>query len=85
MAALLGAPVSTGFVARALARFAQCLQTAGFDEAMKAALRAEDVLCADETPTNVIHKDTDAHGDPEGGDPATSAQPVTDGKPTGTG
>ena len=32
MAALLGAPVSTGFVARALARFAQCLAGAGFDE-----------------------------------------------------
>ena len=50
-------------------RFAQCLQTAGFDEAMKAALRAEDVLCADETPTNVIHKDTDEQGEPVPGSP----------------
>ncbi|MFN2497313.1 MAG: DUF6444 domain-containing protein [Pseudonocardiaceae bacterium] len=38
MAALLGSPMSTGFV------------------------RAEEVLCADETPTNVIRKDTDARG-----------------------
>ena len=64
MESLLGAPVSTGFVARALARFAERLQTAGFDEAMKTALRAEDVLCADETPTNVIGKDTDEQGEP---------------------
>ena len=69
MAALLGAPVSTGFVARALARFAECLAGAGFDEAMKAALRAEDVLCADETPTNVIGKDTDEQGEPLPGSP----------------
>jgi hypothetical protein len=44
------APVSTGFVARALERFAQRLAAAGFDDAMTTALRAEDVLCADETP-----------------------------------
>jgi transposase len=64
MASLLGTPVSTGFVARALERFAQRLGAAGFDEAMTTALRAQDVLCADETPTNVIGKDTDAHGEP---------------------
>jgi transposase len=69
MAALLGAPVSTGFVARALERVAQRLAAAGFDDAMTTALRAEDVLCADETPTNVIHKDTDAHGEPIPGSP----------------
>ena len=69
MEALLGAPVSTGFVARAVARFAQRLAGAGFDEAMKTALRAEEVLCGDETPTNVLHKDTDAHGDPVPGSP----------------
>ena len=28
------------------------------------AVRAEDVLCADETPTNVIGKDTDEQGEP---------------------
>ncbi len=69
MAALLGTPVSTGFVARALERFGQRLATAGFDDAMKTALRAQDVLCGDETPTNVIHKDTDAHGTPVPGSP----------------
>lgn len=62
MEALLGTPVSAGFVARALARLAQRLQAAGFDAAMKAALQAEDVLCGDETPANVITKDTDEHG-----------------------
>jgi transposase len=54
MAALLGAPVSAGFVARAHQRLAGRLEAAGFDAAMKAALRAERALCADETPVNVI-------------------------------
>jgi hypothetical protein len=52
MAALLGAPVSAGFVARAHERLAGRLEADGFDEAMKAAL--EEALCADETPVNVI-------------------------------
>ncbi len=51
MEALLGTPVSSGFVARALARLAQRLQAAGFDQAMKDALQAEEVLCGDETPS----------------------------------
>jgi hypothetical protein len=67
MEALLGVPVSSGFVARALARLAERLQRASFDEAMTAALRAEDVLCGDETPTNVIGRDHDE----------TTGQPVT--------
>jgi transposase len=54
MASLLGAPVSAGFVARAHERLAGRLEAAGFDAAMKAALRAEEALCADETPANVI-------------------------------
>lgn len=54
MAALLGTPVSTGFVARAHERFADLLAAGGFDQAMIAALRAEAVLCADETPVNVV-------------------------------
>jgi transposase len=62
MEALLGTPVSSGFVARALARLAQRLQAAGFDAAMTAALQAEDVLCGDETPANVIHNDTGPDG-----------------------
>jgi transposase len=69
MESLLGVAVSTGFVARALERFAARLAAGGFDDAMKTALRAEDVLCADETPTNVIHRDTDAHGEPVPGSP----------------
>ena len=69
MEALLGTPVSSGFVARALARLAQRLQAAGFDEAMKDALQAEDVLCGDETPANVITKDTDEHGETAPGAP----------------
>ena len=54
MAALVGAPVSAGFVARAHERLAQRLETGGFDMAVKAALRAEPVMCADESPANVI-------------------------------
>ncbi|MGH3692494.1 MAG: IS66 family transposase [Pseudonocardiaceae bacterium] len=69
MAMMLGVAVSAGFVARAQERFAQRLKACGFDEAMKTALRAEDVLCADETPTNVIHKNTDEHGQPLPGAP----------------
>lgn len=41
---LLGVPVSAGFIARANARVADDLATAGFDEAMKTALRAVLVL-----------------------------------------
>jgi hypothetical protein len=44
MAALLGAPVSAGFVARAHERLAERLDAAGFDAAMRAALRAEQAL-----------------------------------------
>lgn len=57
--ALLGVPVSAGFVARANERLAQGLRGAGFDEAMKAALRAEPVLCGDESPVNVLRRDLD--------------------------
>lgn len=57
--ALLGVEVSTGFVARAAQRLAEALDTAGFDEAMKAALRSEDVLCGDESPVNVLTNDRD--------------------------
>ncbi len=54
MSALLGAPVSAGFVARAHERLAHRLDAAGFDAAMKAALGAEPVVCADETPVSLI-------------------------------
>jgi hypothetical protein len=51
---LLGVPVSAGWVDKAAARVNAQLETAGFDEAMLAALAAEDVLAADETPVNVL-------------------------------
>jgi transposase len=57
--ALFGVQVSTGFVARAAERLADTLDVAGFDEAMKAALRAEEVLCGDESPVNVLRNDLD--------------------------
>jgi hypothetical protein len=60
--------VSTGFVARAHERLAQALARAGFDEAMVTALRAEDVLCADETPVNVVDN-VDGAGTPATGAP----------------
>jgi len=46
---LLGAQVSAGWVDKAVARVSAQLQKAGFDDAMIAALAAEDVLAADET------------------------------------
>ncbi|WP_214316668.1 IS66 family transposase [Nonomuraea sediminis] len=70
MEALLGAKVSSGFVARAHERFDERLVAAGFDEAMRAALRAEDVLCGDESPVNVLCKDRDeVSGEPKAGQP----------------
>lgn len=53
---LLGTQVSPGWVDKAVARVSARLQDAGFDEAMMAALAAEDVLAADETPVNVLDK-----------------------------
>jgi transposase len=54
IAMLLGVPVSAGFVDKAAARLSAQLGRAGFEEAMLAALTAEDVLAADETPVNVL-------------------------------
>jgi transposase len=53
---LLGEGVSPGWVDKAAARVNAQLRKAGFDEAMTAALAAEDVLAADETPVNVLDK-----------------------------
>jgi transposase len=50
MGMLLGVPVSPGWVDKASARLAARLGTAGFDEAMLAALAGEKALAADETP-----------------------------------
>jgi transposase len=66
---LFGVRVSTGFLARALKRLADKLTRAGFDEAMKAALQAEAVLCGDESPVNVSTNDLDEHGNPVPGAP----------------
>jgi transposase len=49
MGALLKAPVSTGFVSRCLVRLDAALIAAGFEGALKGALRAADVLGTDET------------------------------------
>lgn len=67
--ALLSAPVSTGFVARAHERVADTLDQTGFDAAMRSALAAEPVLCADETPGNIARPDTDEDGQPVPGAP----------------
>ena len=53
---LLGTEVSAGWVDKAVARVNARLRAAGFDDAMIAALAAEDVLAADETPVNVLDK-----------------------------
>jgi transposase len=53
---LLGTEVSAGWVDKAVARVNAQLGAAGFDEAMIAALAAEDVLAADETPVNVLDR-----------------------------
>lgn len=67
--ALLGVEVSAGFVARAAERLAQRLDVAGFDEAMTRALRAEQVLCGDESPVNVVENDLDDTGEQVAGAP----------------
>ena len=56
MGMLLGVPVSAGWVDKAAARVSAQLAGGGFDDAMIAALAAEGVLAADETPVNVTDK-----------------------------
>ena len=56
MGMLLGVPVSAGWVDKAAARVSSQLGKAGFGEAMLAALTAEEVLAADETPVNVVDR-----------------------------
>ena len=53
---LTGEAVSAGWVNKAVARMSGRLRAGGFGEAMAAALAAEDVLAADETPVNVLDK-----------------------------
>ena len=61
IAMLLGMKVSAGWVDKAAARVSAQLRAAGFDDAMIAALAAEDVLAADETPVNVLDQTTPRH------------------------
>jgi transposase len=75
---LLGVDVSAGWVDKASARLARQLGKAGFDEAMEAALAAEDALSADETPVNVLDRTVPAQ--PAGKDDADEADPGEDGK-----
>ena len=79
IAMLLGMPVSPGFVDRAGARLDEKLQAAAFDAAMQAALADEPVLGADETPVNVLTRDTD----PETGEPEEGAPHVLIVRPPG--
>jgi hypothetical protein len=69
---LTGQGVSAGFVDRANARLAEQLTTAGFDDALLAALLAEPVLTADESPVEVV---TPAK-DPDTGQPVPGAPHV---------
>jgi transposase len=62
MGALLKAPVSTGFVSRCLVRLDTALITAGFEDALKDALRAADVLGTDETPAPLATAAAGAEG-----------------------
>ena len=50
MSTLLGVAVSTGFISCCLTRLDDALTTAGFEQALKTALGAQDVLGTDETP-----------------------------------
>ena len=62
MGALFNAPVSTGFVSRCLVRPGAALIAAGFEDALKDALRAADVLGTDETPAPLTTAATSAEG-----------------------
>ncbi len=62
MSALLGVTVSTGFVSSCLVRLGAALTTAGFEDALKDALRAADALGTDETPAPLTDQATRAPG-----------------------
>jgi hypothetical protein len=66
MGMLLGIPVSAGWVDKAAARVNGQLRAAGFDDAMFAALAAEDVLAADETPVSVLDRTPQPAPAPDG-------------------
>lgn len=62
MGALFKAPVWTGFVSRCLVRLDAALIAAGFEDALKDALRASEVLGTDETPAPLTTAATSAEG-----------------------
>jgi transposase len=62
MGALLKAPVSTGFVSRCLVRLDAALTAARFEDALKDALKAADVLGTDETPAPLTGAAASAEG-----------------------
>jgi Transposase IS66 family len=64
---LTGQEVSSGWAGKAVARIDAGLRAAGFDEAMLAALAAEGVLAADETPVSVTDKTPLPDPEPDGG------------------
>jgi transposase len=59
---LMGALFTTGFVSRCLVRLDAALIAAGFESALKDALRAADVLGTDETPAPLTTAATSAEG-----------------------
>ena len=64
MSALLGVEVSTGFISCCLTRLDDALTTAGFEQALKTALRGQEVLGTDETPaplTDAASSEPDCH------------------------
>jgi hypothetical protein len=70
IAMLFGQRVSAGFVDRANARLAGQLERGGFETAMRAALLAEPVLTADESPVEVVRPAVDPDtGQPVAGSP----------------
>jgi transposase len=83
IAMLTGEDVSAGWVDKAVARMSARLKEGGFDDAMAAALAAEDVLAADETPVNVLDKtpppapaaDDAGEADPDDGKKAAAGSP----------
>jgi transposase len=80
MGMLLGVPASAGWVDKAAARVSARLGDAGFDDAMTAALAAEKVLAADETPVNVLGRTAPPAPAPED---AEEADPEEEQAPAG--
>ena len=62
MSALLGVAVSTGFISSCLTRLDDALTAAGFEQALKAALRDQQVLGTDETPAPLTAAAADEPG-----------------------